>query len=197
MFKNSIPQPTDNLSDSQADLLGNMQQLDTSFGVDHYAFSDLTANNGKHNKITTPLIVGGVHPTTSASELKFYAMQDLAAIGLLQYSRGVSDAPPSPVTYVQSPSVATVIPNNSSVTIIDLNGITSAAGTLFIYGTLPPSLFIQDCTFYFANNIFVLSNTSSSVVIGSAVGTALRISNGNPSLPANTFWSIKFHRIVV
>lgn len=53
-FNPNIPQPSDLLSDSQGDLLGNMSQLDTSFGVDHFAFSNLTSNNGFHQKVTLP-----------------------------------------------------------------------------------------------------------------------------------------------
>lgn len=69
-FKNNIPQPTDDLSVSQGDLLGNMQQLDTSFDIDHFTFSNLTANNGKHRKVTMP--VRGAAPATIAGEGALY-----------------------------------------------------------------------------------------------------------------------------
>jgi len=50
-YQPSIPQPNDDMSDSQADLLGNFQQLNTQFGVNHVAFDDAT-NPGKHNMCT-------------------------------------------------------------------------------------------------------------------------------------------------
>ena len=47
-FQPGIPLPNDRLSKSQQDLLGNNRQLDTSFGINHYAFSDASTNNGMH-----------------------------------------------------------------------------------------------------------------------------------------------------
>jgi hypothetical protein len=70
VFKNNIPLPTDNLSVSQGDLLGNNAQLDTSFGIDHYTFSDLTSNNGFHKKSTYPV---GVDPAPVATTLITYS----------------------------------------------------------------------------------------------------------------------------
>ena len=53
IFNPNIPQPGDQLSDSQVDLLNNNLALDAAFGVDHYPFSSVT-NSGMHNKIDTP-----------------------------------------------------------------------------------------------------------------------------------------------
>lgn len=53
-FNPNIPQPNDDLSDSQLDLLNNNGFLNASFGVDHFPFSDATINNGKHTNVTTP-----------------------------------------------------------------------------------------------------------------------------------------------
>ena len=70
VFKNNIPLPTDNLSVSQGDFLANNLQLDTSFGIDHYTFSDLTSNNGFHKKSTYPV---GADPAPVATTLITYA----------------------------------------------------------------------------------------------------------------------------
>lgn len=51
VYNNSIPNATDFLSDSQQDIRNNFQQLDTSFGLNHFLFSDTTASNGKHKYI--------------------------------------------------------------------------------------------------------------------------------------------------
>jgi hypothetical protein len=70
-FLNNIPQPGDFLDTiSQPQLLGNMQQLDLTMGVDHYRFSDGTANNGKHNKTTFP--AQAVDPATAVGEGALY-----------------------------------------------------------------------------------------------------------------------------
>jgi len=49
----------DFLSSSQPILLGNTNASDDSFGVDHYQFSDTTANNGRHKIIHQTTLVGG------------------------------------------------------------------------------------------------------------------------------------------
>jgi|SRR5690606_12254632 len=51
IYNNSIPQSTDFLSQSQQDILNNFSQLDTSMAVNHFAFSNTTANNGKHTYV--------------------------------------------------------------------------------------------------------------------------------------------------
>lgn len=52
VYNPNIPQPGDLLDVSQADLLKNFGQLDTSFGADHYKFSDPSGNNGFHVQST-------------------------------------------------------------------------------------------------------------------------------------------------
>lgn len=51
IFDPNIPLPTDDLSDSQQDLLDNNRALDATFARNHRAFSDKTASNGKHTFI--------------------------------------------------------------------------------------------------------------------------------------------------
>jgi hypothetical protein len=85
VFKNNIPQPSDNMSDSQVDLLNNFGQLDTSFGVNHYKFSDLTANNGKHSfveMVKSALIPAGL----AANEGTIYTKQPVGAVSELFYT---------------------------------------------------------------------------------------------------------------
>ena len=67
----SIPQPTDNPSVSQAQLLQNFGQINTSFSVNHDALTDATsANWGKHTFVS--LMQQAVEPTTIASEGALY-----------------------------------------------------------------------------------------------------------------------------
>jgi hypothetical protein len=63
-FNPNIPQPNDLLSNSQQDLLNNNQALNTSFGIDHYTFDDLTINNGRHKDIHLVKRVGNPVATT-------------------------------------------------------------------------------------------------------------------------------------
>ncbi len=71
-FNPNIPQPTDDLSDSQGQILTNFSSCNTSFGVNHYAFSDVTANNGKHKFMQMPQQVAA--PVTAGNELALVAI---------------------------------------------------------------------------------------------------------------------------
>lgn len=52
-YNPSIPQGTDNISVSQAQILGNFGQLNSQFGIDHTAFNTGSGNgNGFHKKVT-------------------------------------------------------------------------------------------------------------------------------------------------
>ena len=72
-YKNNIPQPNDNLDISQPDILANFAQLDTTMGVNHYDFSDLTVNNGKHKFLQMP--EEGAAPATAANEGGLYTKE--------------------------------------------------------------------------------------------------------------------------
>lgn len=72
IYNNNIPQPSDLLTKSQGDILNNFKQLDTSFGKDHYTFSDATANNGKHKQ--AQIVAGGAIPVgLTAGENTIYS----------------------------------------------------------------------------------------------------------------------------
>ena len=97
---------------SQSLIQGNFNAANTSFNVEHYAFADVTANNGFHNTVTQPQIIGAAHPTTTTNPI-IYAMQDSANIGILQYSRG-----PVFNAYVPAPTPITELHSNSAVPIV-------------------------------------------------------------------------------
>lgn len=126
VFNPNRPIASELLSDSQPLLLSNNQALDTSFGVDHYPFSNATGNNGFHNKVTTPVFVDspptGLPPVTTSDPI-FYAFQDTANLGVLHYSRGPSDAVPTPLTNLYSTSTPLSVVNGGSTTVLDFTGI--------------------------------------------------------------------------
>lgn len=210
-FNPNVPQATDFLSDSQSELLQNNLQLDTSFGIDHYTFSNLTAENGKHNQVTTPLIVGGVHPTTSATELKFYAMQDTAEIGLLQYSRGwdtanATSAVPSPVTFLQSPSTElTIAVGGGDIPLIDLVNVTNfAIGTVYAFSkhttSNTPRFFIQYDFVWRKTigtySIMEVASTGSSQWSVNQSGSVLVLrAGGGAAATDQIYWTLQFLRI--
>jgi len=89
-FNPNIPQPNDLLTDSQGDLLANNQQLDTSFGINHYAFSDLTANNGKHKYVQMP--VQSADPPLSAGVGVLWTLADANGNSQLVYDQDLNGA---------------------------------------------------------------------------------------------------------
>lgn len=74
----SIPQPTDDLSDSQGDLLINFGQLNTVYSVDHVALN-ASSNRGLHKKVSF-LSQGSDpemdSPETAANEYVIFALED-------------------------------------------------------------------------------------------------------------------------
>jgi len=74
-YNNAIPQPTDRLKDSQADLLGNFQAIKTLIDINHVTFD--TPNQGKHKSVMMPNQVGAV-PVFGATETGFYSATPIA-----------------------------------------------------------------------------------------------------------------------
>lgn len=66
-YNPNIPQSSDNLSTSQAQILNNFGKLDSIFDVNHVKYSDATtANQGKHRKIDFPATTTVISPTGTA-----------------------------------------------------------------------------------------------------------------------------------
>lgn len=191
------------------DLRENNISLNASFGTDHFPFDDTTANNGKHNVIQTPLIVGAAHPATAANEPKIYAMQDSVPFGLLNYSRGPSNAVPTPITYIQSSNTPILMPSTGpgkTINILDFTGINRAifhasAGDFIESASAAISRNYAFCIWN--GSTFLIKNTFITVAGGrtfltfTSTGSVLQLSN--TTVPAqelaNVFWSLNFARI--
>ena len=204
VYNNAIPQPTDFLSVSQQDILNNFSQADISFGIDHYTFSDGTANNGKHNQVTTPIITGAAHPSTAADEPKFYAMKDSTNLGTLQYSRGPSDAVTTPITKLQSTAAAITLAPTASTNILDFTGLPNSILRTVFFAIRTTGANAPENEFYdylvrwnpAAPSFFIQEIFAGGSLILEASGNILRIRNTSA---ANTrgslFWTVEFHRI--
>ena len=123
-YNPNIPNASDYQDESQVQLKQNFQQLDTSFSINHYGFSDISGETGKHKVITT--VSQGTsptaHPTTAANEPKIYAFKSLGNIPVLNFSRGGSDAVPTAITKVHSSSAPITLPMGTT-NIFDFTGI--------------------------------------------------------------------------
>lgn len=199
-FNPNIPQAIDYQDDSQPQFLANNQQLDTSFGIDHYKFSDLTANNGFHNRVTTPAFVDnpatGLPPVTTTSPI-FYALQQTANLGVLQYSRGPNDAVPTPITNLKSPSTPIIFLPNSTINVLDFTGISIASFYFIAFDSNTRNSNILYYGFYSSSlvNKFSISriNIGSFSLITS--GDILILKNSNPITFSNLYWELQFIRI--
>ncbi len=89
MFNPDIPQPTDNLSVSQGDLLTNFQQLNTQFGVNHVPFDDSGSDKGKHKFVT--FVEQSEDPESKGDEYLMYSKEDSGSSEL--FVRPESNAP--------------------------------------------------------------------------------------------------------
>jgi hypothetical protein len=70
-YNANIPQPTDQLSDSQADLLANFQAIQTLIDVNHYDFNN--ANQGKHFIVSMPPQASAPPVAFAAGEVGLYS----------------------------------------------------------------------------------------------------------------------------
>lgn len=207
VFDPNVPQAFQLLSNSQNDLLSNMMALDTSFGIDHYKFSDATANNGFHNTVTTPLVTPNPGPTfnppaTAAGIPKFYAMQDSANLGVIQYSRGPNNAVPTPVTSIQSPAAAQSINALATIPIFDFSGLARAMCHFQIMdtATLGTGQSAAICDIYYTGGspgTFALTTYLTGLTTRYQfliAGNVFTVKNNSGTALTNIYWSLQFLR---
>jgi hypothetical protein len=199
-YNPNIPQPTDRLNVSQTQLLQNFGQLDTSFGIDHYKFSDLTANNGFHNQVTTPGYVAnpptGLPPVTTNNPV-MYGFQVTAPLGILQFSRGPNNAVPTPITQIHSTAAATVIGATTTINILDFTGIPFAIALAAATNTTSPLGLSRLFMIVWTGAAFFITQLSpqGSVFFFTSSGSTLQLSNTGNTPLNNVYWSLDFLRI--
>jgi hypothetical protein len=190
-----IPLPGDLLSDSQNDIKNNFTAANTSFGRNHFAFDNGTANNGFHNHMTTPQIDPVGHPVTAAGYCELYAMQDSANLGLLQYSRGPSNAATSPVTYLQSPVAAISLSTASTTPVLDATGLTKLNGILYASSNIAP-LGIGVFAVTWTGSVWLASTMTNATSIGVTItGNTINIKNNSGSNFTGLFWTLQIYRV--
>lgn len=201
-FLNNIPQSSDDLSDSQADLLGNFQALDSVYGTDHFAFSNATANNGYHNVVTTPVIVPQAHPATGVHITKLYnnyetQVGSIKAVGPIQYSRGENSAVPSPVTNINSTSAAVVLANLATDLVLDFTGLARAICTLYAFEAVSGTGNRSSVTAVFWTGTAFITNalSGSSNLPISTSGNRLYVQNTSGVTYSNVYWTLTLQRL--
>ncbi len=191
LYDPNVPTGLINLDIDYQNLQNNFSQLDTTFGIDHYKFSDQTANNGFHNTVTQPLIVGAAHPATAADVPKIYTMKDGTNGATIQYSRGGSNAVPSPITTIQSAAAPFNMAPSSNVNIYDFTGITRAIAQFFVSG-ITARLIIG--VFWDGANFTFIDNPGSSFMLTSS-GNILRLTTSVGTTVNNIVWTLQLIRV--
>lgn len=198
-FLPNIPLPNDFLEDSQGDLLGNNQALNSVYGSDHYPYNDDTANSGKHKMVTTP--AQSVAPTTT-DDPKFFGFQDYSAIGVLQYSKGPNQPLKTPLTTRQSSTAPIVMAENTTIDILDFTGIQQAAVVLWFgnYPLVPISEFdisvLNQANIVWTGNAFDIKQNFTVPVLAVNNGSILQISCPILGGCSAVFWTLEYLRII-
>ncbi len=191
-YQPTKPADTDFLAQSAGDIRGNFTQANTVYGTDHYAFDNVSSNQGFHNTVTTPLVVGSAHPATAANIPKIYAMQDLAAFGVLQYSRGGNNASPTPLTNINSGAAFAL---NATIAILDISGVTACILEGYAIGVQGQTRGTQ-ATFIYDGSLQMstVTNINGTALQFSVAGTIISLTG---TACTNVYWTIKPIRIVV
>lgn len=213
VYLRNEPIATDDLSVSQPKLLGNTNQADDSFGVDHYAFSNLTANNGFHNKVTTPDFVDnpptGLPPVTTTNPIFYGFTQPQVGstlpIGSIQFSKGPTANPanpkvPSPVTYLQSINTAITLASNASTNVLDVTGLTNLIALGFAKGTNANTLVATSACYYITWNgtnftFVLLGNTNNNLFFRNSANIIQLADNSTTSGMTGVFWTLQLLRV--
>jgi hypothetical protein len=200
VYQKGIPTGIVNLDVDYLNVQGNFQQANIVYGTDHYPFDNATPNQGFHNLVTTPPVVNnppdGLPPMTAAGILKFYAFQQYEAFGPLQWSRGQSNAIPTPLTSLHGGPIS--IASGATVPIIDLAGMTRVMLMISAFNDAPLSADKKPLNAFvaFSQGTSQLG-TGGSLGAMSAVmnGTVLGIKNNTATTAGAVYWTLTFIRI--
>lgn len=199
VYQPNIPTGTVNLDVDYLNIQGNFQQANIVYGTDHYPLDNATPNQGYHNIITTPPVVNSppdsLPPTTAAGICKFYGYEKYSAFGLLQWSRGPSNALPTPLTSLQGGPLS--LASGATSNIVDLAGMTRVMLILSGFSDSASSANKRPI-----NTFVVFSQGTSNITTGTPgnmtavfTGTILGIKNNTLSTVNNYYWTINFLRI--
>ena len=189
-FTANIPLSGESLGSTRDRIRANFQQIQSLIAQNHIDFN--TSGQGKHTVVQT--VDQTAHPTTAANEPAFYGTSVTGtSLGVLQYSRGASDAVPSPITKLQSVATPILLAPSATTNILDFTNI--------------PRAIVQVFAANFSGTLQVLSQTvfwNGTTFLNLPLGTALRLqASGNILQIANTtaanmndvYWTADLKRV--
>jgi hypothetical protein len=179
VYDPDIPQPKDDLSVSQGELLANFQGLNTQFSVNHVALDDTTADVGKHKFVT--FVQQSSVPETKGDEYLIFS-QDQAGTPEL-YARPESNGTAYQLTKGGSiytgllPVVAVNFNAAGTVqgTALNVASIARPGGTgryvITFTNALPDNNYFWDVSGFDNSNNPVISQVTNTATYGSVVTT--------------------------
>ncbi len=193
-----VPTGFVDLDTDYANLQNNFQELDNVYGIDHVKYSVIT-NTGFHNKVTTPDQVTA--PVTVTNPV-FYALQLNTAVGLLQFSRGANNAPPTPLTKLYSSDTGFSITSAMDVSVLDLTGFSLAiirANVVGTYNTIGSAPGLNEAEVYWDGTTLLVQNINNTFnrIFWVDVGNVLTLRWTGAGGATNVFWALEIVRIKV
>jgi len=175
-YSSDIPQANDDPSQSQSQLLGNFQAINTFFSVNHVAPND--GDEGKHKWVSLP--EQGAAPSTAVNEIALYSKEVSSTTQL--FYRKEADGAEVQLTGNSTPST---------------NGQVFVGGITIKWGTLSGGSSVVTFSTPFSSSIFNISVTTVApvasnlntfgVVNGSATVNGFTIfGSGTP--PSSFYW---------
>lgn len=201
-FTSNIPATGQSLGQTRDPIRDNFTNYNNLVSQDHIPPnnpSPYSAGQGKHNQVTTPVYVAnpvtGLPPTTVANEPKFYAFQDSTALGVIQYSRGPSNAIPTPITNIQSTSPVTpAVTAGSTTNVLDFTGLSVAIFNIYAFDSVLAAKPVNSITGYWTGSAFINLGSLTASIAFIASGNVLQIKNNTASTMSNLYWSLSFER---
>lgn len=191
VYQTASPAPNDDLDVSVTDIQQNFLTANTVFDIDHYPFNDSTANKGFHHTVTSPDQVTAPVTTT---EPKMFGLQVTAPIGVLQFSKGPSNAVPNPITFLYGGPVS--INNLATSNVLDFAGVARAYCILTAFNdtntTLknPASVIVV-----YSQGVFSSLPAAAGSLGAFASGTILQLKNNTGGTLGNVYWQLQFIRL--
>lgn len=185
VYTPNIPNASDFIDESQPIIKANFQQLDTSFGLNHYSFSDGTANNGKHKYAVFPEQT--VDGPTAVNEVSVYSKEYNTVASLFLRLENSGIAYPWTGNVKQTATAGETWILGFQVKFFQIATVTSVL-TTYNYTSFGLTNFNSTCIGIVGNNN---SNLQSTYTIVPVANTGLSV-NGNSTNSTGFFIAIGY-----
>lgn len=184
-YNANIPQATDNPSQSQSQILGNFQAIQTLIGVNHENFG--SAQEGNHFMVTWTDNTGSLPAAPTGTNLNIYNAKDAATVNQLYLQGPAATRFATAFPFTQcgaSVNGWTYLPSG----IIILWGNTALVGSSFTTISFTSPTFTGFPGFSNAfSAVLGVNNISNNINISSLSNTALQIRNNIATASATYF----------